>query len=84
MNHSLRSVANVLAYLGVILVAASLIVSSLFQGYQFSYILSRIASLISYILLIISSFMYAKSRRSVVYLIVWLVAVVLIVVSYII
>ncbi len=84
MNHSLRSVANVLAYIGVILVAASLIVSSIFQGYQFSLILSRIASLISYILLIISSFMYAKSRRSVVYLIVWLVAVVLIVVSYII
>ncbi|MBQ2863885.1 MAG: hypothetical protein IJE91_00285 [Clostridia bacterium] len=83
-NFGFRSFANVLAYIAVILVGAALLVQALLGDGMVAYVFKTIADVLAYVMLAISSFSYAKSRRSVVYIIIWIVAVALIAVSYII
>ena len=83
-NYGFRSFANVLAYIAVILVGASLLIQALLGGGTVAYILKTVADVIAYVMLAIASFSYATSRRSATYVIIWIVAIVLIAVSYII
>lgn len=83
-NFGFRSFANVIAYIAVILVGAALLVQALLGDGMVAYVFKTIADVLAYVMLAISSFSYAKSRRSVVYIIIWIVAVALIAVSYII
>lgn len=81
---SFRSFANLMAYIAVVLVGAALLIQAVLKGNQVAAAFKMVADVIAYVMLAISSFSYAKSRRNVVFIIIWIVAVVLIVVSYII
>ena len=83
-NLSYRSFASVLAYISVVLVGSSLLISALLGANQLASMFKMAADILAYIMLVIASFSYARSRRNVIFVIIWIVAVVLIVVSYII
>jgi uncharacterized membrane protein len=78
-----KSVANVLAYAAVVLVGVSLLLNKLFDGNQIASIFKHVADILAYTMLAISSISYATSRRNAVFVIVWIIAVVMIVVSYV-
>lgn len=82
-RYGLRSFANLLAYIAVILVGVALIIRSVFSGSVVAYWVKFAADIIAYVMLAVSSFAYARSRRNVIYIVLWLAAIVLIVVSYI-
>ena len=71
---------NFLSFVAIILVGLALILKNTSFGDK----LSDIASIIAYAMLAIFSFFYARSKRNLVFIILWIAAVVLIVVSYII
>ena len=79
-----KSFANLLSYIAVIFVGVALILQKVLDGGQIAQILKMIAEIFAYVILAISSFAYARSRRSIIFVLVWVVAVVLIIVSYII
>ncbi len=84
MKFNWKSFANILAYVAVVLVGVALLIQALIKGNnEVSGIIKMVADIIAYAILIMCSFTYAKSRRSVVFLIIWVIAVILIVVSYI-
>lgn len=83
-NFTFRSFANLMAYIAVVLVGTALLIQSVLKGNQIAQAFKMVADAIAYVMLAITSFSYAKSRRNVVFILIWLVAVVLIVVSYII
>lgn len=84
MKLNWKSFANILSYIAVVLVGVALLVQALIKGNsEISGIIKMIADIIAYVILVMCSFTYAKSRRSVVFLIIWIIAVILIVVSYI-
>ena len=58
--------------------------SVLLGANQLASMFKMAADILAYIMLVIASFSYARSRRNVIFVIIWIVAVVLIVVSYII
>ena len=74
---------NFLAYCGLVLIGLTLLLNTIFKDGEITRALSLIANVIAYILVSISAFYYAKSKRNMWFLIVWIVAVVLIVVFYI-
>lgn len=81
---NIRSIASFLAYIAVVLVGVSLLIQSIFDGNQVAEAFKMVADVLAYTMLTIFSFSYAKSRRNIVYILIWIAAVVLIVVSYII
>ncbi len=81
-KYTVKSVANVLAYGAVVLVGLALIIRSVINAGQLANILKHTADAIAYLILAIESFNYAKSRRNSAFLIVWVIAVILISVSY--
>ena len=82
-NLTYRSFASELAYIAVILVGCSLLIQALLKGSQIATVLKMTADILAYTMLVIASFSYARSRRNVIFVIIWIVSVVLIVVSYI-
>ena len=84
MKFTWKGFANLMAYIAVILVGVSLLIQACLKGNQVASVFKMIADIVAYVMLTIASFSYAKSRRSVVFLIIWIIAVVLIVVSYVI
>ena len=81
-KYTFKSAANVLAYVAIILVGVALIVKSIIGGGQIANILKTTADCIAYFMLAIPSYAYAKSRRSPVFMIVWVIALALIAASY--
>ncbi len=81
-KYTFKSAANVLAYVAIILVGVALIVKSIIGSGQISNILKTTADCIAYFMLTIPSYAYAKSRRSAVFMIVWVFAIALIALSY--
>ena len=84
MKFNLKSFLSIMAYVAVVAVGVALLLQALLKGEQVAGIIKLVADVIAYLMLVIYSFAYAKSRRSVVFVIVWIIAVVLIVISYII
>ena len=82
-NNGIRSVMNLLAFVAIIMIALSLILSKLNFASSISGACTLIANIIAYIMVAISSYYFVRSRRSVVYLITWIVCVVVIVVMMI-
>lgn len=80
MKFTLKMVVNFIAFVAVILVGIALILKNTSIGGQ----LQLVANVIAYVMLAIFAFFYAKSKRSIIFILLWLAAVVLIVVSYII
>lgn len=78
-----RHLVNFFAYISITLIGLVLILSKVFTG-NIVNALSTIAHVLSYIIVSISAFFYAKSKRNIWFLVVWIVAIVLIVVFYII
>lgn len=80
MKFTLKMVVNFIAFVAVILVGIALILKNTSIGGQLQFI----ANVIAYVMLAVFAFFYAKSKRNIVFVLLWLAAVVLIVVSYII
>lgn len=75
---------NFCAYVAIALIGVVLVLNKLVGTTDFANALSVIANTIAYVIVAISGFYFAKSKRNFWYIVVWVVAVVLIVVSYII
>ncbi len=75
---------NFLAYCGMILIGVALILKAIFKEGDVTRALGLIANIIAYVLVTISAFYYAKSKRNFWFLLVWLIALVLIIVFYVI
>ena len=69
-NLSYRSFASVLAYISVVLVGASLLISALLGTNQLASMFKMAADILAYIMLVIASFSYARSRRNVIFVII--------------
>ena len=74
---------NFLAYCGIVLIGLVLLLNTIFKPGEFTRALSLIANVIAYIIVAISAFYYAKSKRNFWFLLVWIIAIVLIIVFYI-
>lgn len=81
-NYTYKSLANILAYIAIILVGIALVVKSIIGGGQIASILKTTADCIAYFMLALPSYAYARSRRNIAFLIIWVIAITLIVVSY--
>lgn len=77
-----KKLVNMLAYVAVVIVGVTLVLSGLMP--KFSNMLNDFAYYILLFVVAVTSFAYAKSKRNIAYLVVWVVAVALIVVSYVI
>ena len=80
-NLSYRSFASVLAYISVVLVGASLLISALLGANQLASMFKMAADILAYIMLVIASFSYARSRRNVIFVIIPLLLVKLMYIS---
>ena len=80
-NLSYGSFASVLAYISVVLVGASLLISALLGTNQLASMFKMAADILAYIMLVIASFSYARSRRNVIFVIIPLLLVKLMYIS---
>ena len=82
---NIKALLNFAAYIAVALIGVALIVKAIVGAdSQFGSTLSLIAQIIAYVLVAVYGFLYARSKRSLVLMIVWVVSIILIVVSYVI
>lgn len=79
-NNGFKSVMNLLAFVAIILIALSLVLSKINFANSIKEACTLIANVIAYLMVAISSFYFVKSRRGIAYLITWIVCVVVIVV----
>lgn len=80
-----KSFLNFIAFVAIVFIGVALIVKGILGAdNQVGVALELVAQIIAYAMLAIYGFFYARSKRSIVFLIVWIVSVVLIVVSYVI
>ncbi len=79
---SMRFVINFLSFLVVTIIGIVLIFSKLSFAAPAAEILETIAQSLAFLVVIFSSFYYARSKRNVWFLVVWAIGVVLIVTSY--
>ena len=82
-NNGFKSVMNLLAFVAIILIAVSLILSKINFAASINSACTLIANVIAYLMVAISSFYFVRSRRGIAYLITWIVCVVVIVVMMI-
>lgn len=75
-----RGIVNFVSYIAVFCIGIALILNVIFKGNSFSNAFQMVAECLAYIVVSISAFYYARSKRSIWYLICWIVAVVLIIV----
>jgi len=78
-GNSLRVLTNLLAFVAVILIAAALILAKLNIAPNVSHIFEKIAAIVAYSLVGLSSFWFAISKRSVTIKLVWVASCVVIV-----
>lgn len=71
----LRALTNFIAWLALILIAVSLVLSKLNFASNVCVIFNKIASYVAYFLVGFSSLCYVMSKRSILKKIIWLVAV---------
>lgn len=74
-NFNFKKIANFFAYVAIIFVAIALVVGRFWKDVQ---VLEEIAAVIAYAITSISAFFYAKSKSSVWFMIIFIIAVVLI------
>ena len=79
-----RSLINFCAFIAIAMIGLALLISKLIKPGEFTSALTLVANIISYTIVAISGFYYARSRRNFVYFIIWIIAIVLIIVSYVI
>lgn len=77
---SLRAFVNFIAYISVICVGVALMLKNTAVGSSFT----LIANVIAYSITAICGFLYAKSKRNMLFLVLWVIAVALIIISYVI
>ncbi|MFW6026814.1 MAG: hypothetical protein ACOCRX_10780 [Candidatus Woesearchaeota archaeon] len=75
-----KKMLNMFAYVAVIFLGLSLVVESVFGGNIFA----EIASIISYIIVSIFAFYYAKTKRNIGYMVAYIVSIVLIIIMLVI
>ena len=75
---------NFLAYCGMVLIGLVLLLNTIFKEGDVIRALGLIANIIAYVLVTISAFYYAKSKRNFWFLLVWFIALVLIIIFYVI
>lgn len=82
---TVRSMINFLAYVAIIFIGLSLMISRLFSGNLGSVgaALEIIAQILSYVLVGYFSFLYVKGKNNWVHYLVWSLAVVLVIVSFV-
>jgi hypothetical protein len=73
-----RKIVNFIAFCGVILVALSLTIGKIWPSV--AYVTNMIAGIIASVIMAISAFYFAKSKRNVGYMIVWIICAVIILV----
>ena len=76
---SFRYVINCLSFFASVIIGIVLILSKVGLSGQVSNILSLVAQSLSYLVVVFAGFYYARSKRSIVYLIIWAVAAALII-----
>lgn len=79
-GNGFKSVMNLMAFVAIVLIAVSLILSKLDFASNISGACTLIANVIAYIMVAISSLYFVRSRRGIGYIITWIVCVVIIVV----
>lgn len=79
-GNGFKSVMNLMAFVAIVLIAVSLILSKLNIASSVNSACTIIANVIAYIMVAIASFYFVRSRRGIGYLITWIVCVVVIVV----
>lgn len=79
-GNGFKSVMNFMAFVAIILIAISLILSKLDFASSINSACTLIANVIAYIMVAISSLYFVRSRRGIGYVITWIICVVLIVV----
>lgn len=77
-SNGFRSVMNLMAFVAIVMIALSLILSKLNFASSISGACTLIANVIAYIMVAIASFYFVRSRRGIGYLITWIVCVVVI------
>lgn len=75
---------NMLAFVGIMFIAAALVLAKIFGGGQLTNALTIVANVIAYLITAISAYYFARSRRNIWYFVAFLVAVILIVIFMII
>lgn len=78
-GNSLRVLTNLLAFVAIILITVSLILAKVNIAPNISHIMEKIASIIAYSLVGLSSFWFAMSKRSITIKLVWFVCCVAII-----
>ena len=80
---TIKTFINFMAFLAVIFVGIALILKKFLNPGELTTALETIAQIISYAIVGIYAFSYARSKRNLLFIIIWIVAVVLIIISYI-
>ena len=81
---SLRTVVNFVAYIAIFLIGVALALQVIFKSNAISEAFQMVAEILAYCIAAISAFFYAKSKRNIWYLLIWIAAVILIIVMLII
>lgn len=84
IQFSLKSFANFMAFVALMFIGIALILTKIIGAGAVVNALQLVSEIIAYCMVSISAFYYARSKRNLLFLILWIVAIVLIVVSYII
>ncbi len=79
-ENGFRSIMNLMAFVAIVMIAVSLILSKLNFAASINGACQLIANVIAYIMVAISSFYFVRSRRGIGYIITWIVCVVVIIV----
>ncbi len=80
---SLKTIMYLLAFVGLVLIATSLILVKLNLGGSLTSAFQLIANVIAYSMVAFFSFFYVRSKRNIGFLITWIVCVVIVVVMMI-
>lgn len=83
-NYNWKAVINFTAFVAMACIGLSLLLSKIFNPGAFTQALSIVAQVLAILITAIVSFSFARSRRNVWFWLIWIVAVVLVVVSYVI
>ncbi len=70
-NFTARTVVNFIAYCALILISIAMTVIAIIKPGKVTNALSIVSQLLAYLVVILVSFCYAKSKRNTVFLIVW-------------
>ena len=75
-----RGIVNFISYIAVFCIGIALLLQVCLKSNSFSSAFQMVAECLAYVVVSISAFFYARNKRSIWYLICWIVAVILIIV----